>query len=89
MIQLHSVVAFFRNVKWTELAITREIHRALGENLPDIPRSVNLFGCLLYQRKKTDIPVAPKSEGHFMFDNWIDLWLPEELFLSVRQMTKK
>jgi hypothetical protein len=33
MIDLHSVVAFFHKAEWTELAITHEINRVLGENI--------------------------------------------------------
>jgi hypothetical protein len=39
--------------------------------------------------KKTDISVAPDSDGGFIFDNCIDLGLPEDPFLSVGQMAKK
>jgi hypothetical protein len=32
MIDFHSVAAFFHEAEWTELAITHEINRVLGEN---------------------------------------------------------
>jgi hypothetical protein len=59
MIDLHSVFAFFHKAKWTELAITHEINRMLGENLSTIRPSGNMFGCLSYQLNNQTLLSSP------------------------------
>jgi AraC-like DNA-binding protein len=89
MINLHSVIAFFHNAEWTELAITHEINRVLGENrIADstVGKSVREFVC---GPKDNDSFTVRQFEGDFTLDDRIGSVFAEAPFLSLRQIAKR
>jgi hypothetical protein len=89
MINLHSVVAFFHQAEWTELAITHEISRVLGENTiaySTVGKYVQEFICGL---KNKDSFIVRQFEGDFTFDGRIVFMLAEAPFLSLRRIGKR
>jgi hypothetical protein len=70
---MYSIIAFFHKAKWTELAITHEINRLLGENTVShsaVARYVRMF---VLSTKETDTSIVPESEGDFSLDDRIPL----------------
>jgi hypothetical protein len=80
MIDLHSVVAFFHKAEWTELAITHEINRVLGENTiahSTVGKYVREFIC---GQKDKDSFIVGQFERDVILDDWIASVLAETLF---------
>jgi hypothetical protein len=89
MIDLHSVIAFSHIAKCTELAMTHEIGRVLGENTISVSTVGTYVRMFVLSTKESDIPIILESEGDFSSDDRIALPLSEEPFLSVRETAKK
>jgi hypothetical protein len=89
MIDLHSIIAFFHKAEWTELAITHEINRVLGENtIIDslVGKYVREFIC---GPNDKDSFIVPQIVGDFTLDDRIASVLAEAPFLSLRQVAKR
>jgi transposase len=89
MIDLHSVVAFFHKANWTELAITHEINRVLGENTISYSTVGKYVRKFVLAAKEADTPILSTSDADFSLDDRIALVLSEEPFLSTRQIAHK
>jgi hypothetical protein len=89
MIDLHSVIAFFHKAKWTELAVTHEIHCMLGENTVGYSAVRKYVRTFVITTKEIDTLVIPGSEGDFNLHTCIALALSEVPFLSLRQIAEK
>jgi hypothetical protein len=89
VIDLHSVVAFFHKAEWTELAITHEINRVLGENtiaFYTVGKYVREFIC---GPEDKDSFIVRQFEGDFTLDDRIASVLAEASFLSLCQIAKR
>jgi hypothetical protein len=89
MIDLHSVVVFFHKAKGTELAITHEINRVLRENTISNSTVRKYARMLVFSTKEADIRIVPESKADFTLHDRVALVFSEEVFLSVRQISKQ
>jgi hypothetical protein len=89
MIDLHSVPGFSRKTEWTELAITQEINRVLGQNMiaySTIGKYAREFIC---GWKEKNSSIVRQFEGDFTLDDQIVPVPREAPFLSLHQITKR
>jgi hypothetical protein len=89
MIDLHSVVAFFQQAKWIELAIAHEITGVLGENTISNSTVKKYVRMLALSIKRSRHSYCPESKGDFSLHDRIVLVISEELFPPVSQIAKK
>jgi hypothetical protein len=86
MIDLNSVLAFFHKAKWTELAITHDINRALGENTINSSTVRKCVRMIVLSTKETAVP---EWESDFSPEDRTSIVLSEEPFLSARQFVNE
>jgi hypothetical protein len=88
MINLDSIVAFFRKANWTELTTTHGISRALEENTVNYLTVGKCVGMFALSTNETNTPVVPESEGDFSLDDSLALVLSEEPFFQSAKLLR-
>jgi hypothetical protein len=79
---------FFHKAKCSDVAIKREIHRVLGENIIGCSMVGKCVRMDVLSTKQTYNLIVPRSEGDFSLGDRISFVLSDEPFLSVRQIAR-
>jgi hypothetical protein len=89
MIDLHSIVAFFHKVKWTELAITHEINLVLGENTISYSTVGNYVRIFILSTKETHTLIIPESKGDFNLTTALPLCSQRSHFFRSAELLRR